>query len=94
MVILDVYVKDDLRDGVIDLLLGCGHDNFFLIAAKKYAAKNLLVSSEEKVTGRQNYSVIRVYLRADEAESLGALIKENFKDLKDLSLYIVGCKPL
>ena len=91
MIMLDVYMRFEIKDNVIDLLLANGYDDFFFIEAKKYAAKNMLLSDEEQVSGRQNYAIIKLYLNDTAAGMLASLIKEEFKDVR---VFAVECQPL
>lgn len=82
MIVLDMYVRSEIKENVIDLLLQNGYDDFFFIEAKKYAAKNMLLSDEEQVSGRQNYAIIKIYLNDSTASMLATLVKENFEDVR------------
>ncbi|RDU64080.1 DUF3240 domain-containing protein [Helicobacter didelphidarum] len=88
---LDVYMRFEIKDNVIDFLLTNGYDDFFFIDAKKYAAKNMLLSDEEQVSGRQNYANLRIYLNNSAADMLASLIKGAFSDVR---VFAVECQPL
>lgn len=88
---LDLYMRSEIKDNVIDLLLKNGYDDFFFIETKKYAAINMLLSDEEQVSGRQNYANLRIYLNDSTANSLASLIKEAFSDVR---VFAIECQPL
>lgn len=91
MIMLDIYMRFEIKDNVIDVLLANGYDDFFFIEAKKYAAKNMLLSDEEQVSGRQNYAFIKLYLNETAADMLASLIKSKFNDVR---VFAVECSPL
>lgn len=91
MIMLDIYMRFEIKDNVIDMLLSNGYDDFFFIEAKKYAAKNMLLSDEEQVSGRQNYAIIKLYLNDTAASMLASLIKEEFRDVR---VFAIECQPL
>ncbi|WP_034571567.1 DUF3240 family protein [Helicobacter saguini] len=90
-IMLDLYMRAEIKDNVIDLLLQNGYDDFFFIEAKKYAASNMLLSDEEQVSGRQNYANLRIYLNNSAANMLASLIKQSFEDVR---VFGIECQPL
>lgn len=91
MIMLDIFMRFEIKDNVIDVLLANSYDDFFFIEAKKYAAKSMLLGDEEQVSGRQNYAMIKLYLNEEEVSTLTNLIKEKFKDVR---VFATECQPL
>ncbi|STQ86712.1 DUF3240 domain-containing protein [Helicobacter muridarum] len=89
MIVLDIYVRYEIKDNVIDFLLHNGYYDFFFLEAKKYAAKNMLLNDEEQVTGRQNYALIKIYLDENTSNSLAKLIEDTFNDAR---VFAVRCR--
>ncbi|PAF44640.1 DUF3240 family protein [Helicobacter sp. 11S02629-2] len=78
MVMLDIHIKSDFKDNIVDLFLENGYDDFFYIDTQKYASKSLLASDKERVSGRQEFSLIKFYVSKEEAQKVGELVLRNF----------------
>ena len=55
------------------------------------AQKNMLLSDEEQVSGRQNYAIIKLYLNDTAASMVASLIKNEFSDVR---VFAIECQPL
>ncbi|MCE3036892.1 DUF3240 family protein [Helicobacter sp. faydin-H20] len=74
---LEIYLEAELKDKIVDLFLEKGLDNFYCFEVQRYATKDLLVSEKEKVSGRKDYVMIKVFAKKKQ-------IKEVISWLSDL----------
>lgn len=80
MVLIDIYVKKDSKDDLVDLFLYNDINDVFFFETSKYASKYLLVSDKERVTGRMDYYLCKIYIEKENYIALIDLIKDNIQD--------------
>lgn len=73
---LEIYVEADLKDKIVDLFLEKGLDNFYCFYAQRYAAKDLLVSEQEKVSGRKEYVMFKVFAKKKQVKEILACFED------------------
>ncbi|PAF49718.1 hypothetical protein BKH43_06410 [Helicobacter sp. 13S00401-1] len=88
MVMLDIHIKSIFKDNIVDLFLEHGYNDFFYIDSQKYASKTLLASDKERVSGRQEFALIKFYVDEVEAQNVAALVLKHFEHAK---VYKIEC---
>ncbi|CBG40023.1 DUF3240 family protein [Helicobacter mustelae] len=73
---LEIYVEAELKNKVVDLFLEKGLDNFFCLNVQRYAAKNLLVSQMEQVSGRKEYVMFKVFAKKKQKREILLWLEE------------------
>ncbi|MGD9655794.1 MAG: DUF3240 family protein [Sulfuricurvum sp.] len=77
---LDIYFEMGTKDSLVDFLLAQGYDDFYFFNCSRYSAGAFLISAEEQVSARREFGLFRLFLGAQEAETLAANIKSNLRD--------------
>ncbi|MDO7253291.1 DUF3240 family protein [Helicobacter cappadocius] len=65
MKLIEVYIDEQYKDNLVDLLLEDGFDDFYYFSCHKYAATSMLLSEKEQVSGRKDYGVFRLFVQED-----------------------------
>lgn len=76
MELIEVYVDEQYKDGLVDMLLEDGFDDFYYFSCHKYAAISMLLSEKEQVSGRKDFGVFRLFLD----DGVVALVIEKLKE--------------
>lgn len=82
MELIEIYVDEQYKDGLVDMLLEDGFDDFYYFPCHKYAATSMLLSEKEQVSGRKDFGVFRLFLDEDIAISMIKKLKESFGEEK------------
>lgn len=82
MVLVDIYVKKDSKDDLVDLFLYNEINDFFFFETNKYASKYLLVSDKERVSGRMEYYLCKIYTTKECSKDLISLVMDNIKEVQ------------
>ncbi len=64
---LQIYADIKLKDHIVDSLLERRLNDFYYTHCDKYAARNLLISSREQVSGRKQYGRFEIFIDYDRA---------------------------
>ncbi len=65
-----MYADRKLKDHIVDDLLTRGFNDFYYTGCNKYAARNLLLSQREQVSGRKDYGQFSLFVDYDRAIEL------------------------
>ncbi|WP_104698017.1 MULTISPECIES: DUF3240 family protein [unclassified Helicobacter] len=79
---LEVYLEIELKNKMIDLLLENGVSSFYCFDGYKYALKEDLISEKEKVSGRKECALFKIFLEEKKNKKIIKLIKENIDSNK------------
>lgn len=82
MELIEIYADEQYKDGLVDMLLEDGFDDFYYFSCHKYGATSMLLSEKEQVSGRKDFGLFRLFLDGDVAISVIAKLKENFGEEK------------
>lgn len=75
MELVEIYADEQYKDGLVDMLLEDGFNDFYYFSCHQYAAISMLLSEKEQVSGRKDFGVFRLFLD----ESVSALVIEKLK---------------
>lgn len=79
---LEVYLEIELKNKMVDLLLENGISSFYCFDGYKYVLKEELISEKEKVSGRKEYALFKIFLEEKKSKKLVKLIKETIDSSK------------
>lgn len=76
MELIEIYADEQYKDGLVDMLLEDGFDDFYYFSCHKYGATSMLLSEKEQVSGRKDFGLFRLFLD----ESVAILVIEKLKE--------------
>ena len=79
MCVLEIYAETRLKDDIIDILLERRLNDFFYFVCDKYAARTLLQTTREQVSGRKEYGVFKLFVDYDTADELSHIMYKEYE---------------
>lgn len=91
MTIFDIYIDNKHKDELVDELLHNNYNDFFFVEVKRYGSKILLRSDKEQVTGRQDNTLLRLYIQDEYRQESISLIKSTTPDAQ---IFMIACEEV
>lgn len=82
MELIEIYADEQYKDGLVDMLLEDGFDDFYYFSCHKYGATSMLLSEKEQVSGRKDFGLFRLFLDENVAILVIEKLKERFSEEK------------
>lgn len=93
MKMLDIYFAMESKDLLVDFLLEKGYDDFYFFTCSRYSAGSFLISPQEQVSARRAFGLFRIFILANDGETLAQSIKESIRD-KHIKIYMHEVREL
>lgn len=58
---MEIYIKEDSKDFLVDLLLENDIDEFYFFNCKRYSSKQFLNNTQEQVSGRSDFVMFKIF---------------------------------
>lgn len=90
---VDLYFNIEIKDLLVDFLLENKILEFYYFDCKRYSMTSLLKSDKEKVTGRIDFGMFRIFLDFAVFDSFLETIKVNFTN-EDVRIFTYDAEKL